>query len=108
MGETSKIEWTDATINFWIGCTELTAACDHCYARELSKRYGWADWGAGMPRHQTKGAHATARALQRKAMREGRRLDGRTHDELPVPMTPAADHSRARAAGVEVREVGNG
>ncbi|NIA70744.1 DUF5131 family protein [Pelagibius litoralis] len=74
MGETTKIGWvrnTDgskgATINFWIGCTEVSDECDNCYARELSERYGWAEWGAGQPRYKTKGAVKNVRALARKA-----------------------------------------
>lgn len=45
MGENSKIEWTDHTWNAWIGCEEINPACDHCYAREMAQRYGWAKWG---------------------------------------------------------------
>lgn len=26
MAETTGIEWADATANFWIGCTKLSAA----------------------------------------------------------------------------------
>lgn len=74
MAERSNIEWTDATINFWIGCTEVSPACDNCYAREMAKRYGWAKWGHGEPRHKTKGAVANARALERKAERAQRRI----------------------------------
>lgn len=32
MADKTKIEWTDATANFWIGCTKLSPACDNCYA----------------------------------------------------------------------------
>lgn len=53
MGENSKIQWTDHTMNFWIGCTPVSPACDHCYAQTLSERYGWAEWGVGKPRHRT-------------------------------------------------------
>lgn len=53
MGETTKIGWTDHTFNGWIGCTEVSAECDNCYARTLAKQYGWAEWGAGKPRHRT-------------------------------------------------------
>ena len=38
MGEHSNIEWTDHTFNPWRGCVEVHAGCDHCYAREWSKR----------------------------------------------------------------------
>ena len=38
-GKTS-IAWTEATWNPTVGCTQVTAGCDHCYARELHrKRY---------------------------------------------------------------------
>jgi protein gp37 len=56
VGENSKIEWTDATHNFWIGCTEVSHACDYCYARTMSERYGWAKWG-NHPRHLTSDAN---------------------------------------------------
>lgn len=52
MAETSKIEWTDSTFNPWVGCTKIAPACDHCYAADLSKRYGWAEWG-NAPRKRT-------------------------------------------------------
>jgi protein gp37 len=53
MGALTKIEWCDHTFNPWIGCTRLSPACDHCYAAELARRYGWATWGAGEPRYRT-------------------------------------------------------
>ncbi len=45
MAEKTNIEWADATFNPWRGCTEVSPACDHCYARELAERWGWAKWG---------------------------------------------------------------
>jgi protein gp37 len=45
MGEVTKIEWADSTLNFWIGCTQLKrrggapSACDKCYAMKLAKRF---------------------------------------------------------------------
>lgn len=35
MGEVSKISWTDATFNPWIGCQKIAPACDGCYAARL-------------------------------------------------------------------------
>jgi protein gp37 len=35
MGDKSKIEWTDATWNPVVGCTRVSAGCDHCYAFQL-------------------------------------------------------------------------
>jgi len=40
MAENSKIEWTDHTFNPWVGCTKISAACDHCYAESWAKRAG--------------------------------------------------------------------
>ena len=57
MAENSKIEWTTHTWNPWIGCTEVSPGCDNCYARTLAARYGWAEWGAGKPRHRTSDAN---------------------------------------------------
>lgn len=74
MGDTTKIEWADKTFNGWIGCTKVSKACDHCYAEELAKRYGWAEWGVGKPRHRTSPENwRKPLAWNRKAEREGRR-----------------------------------
>lgn len=35
---TSKIEWTDETINPIVGCTHISPACDHCYAERMAAR----------------------------------------------------------------------
>jgi len=40
MGQTSAIEWTDATWNPWQGCTKVSPACAHCYMFREMKRYG--------------------------------------------------------------------
>ncbi len=54
MGETTKIEWADATFNPWIGCTKVSPACDNCYAADMmDTRYGRVKWGAGEPRSRT-------------------------------------------------------
>lgn len=53
MAENSKIEWTDHTVNFFIGCTKVpgSPACDNCYAQALNKRFKWVDgWGKGHAR----------------------------------------------------------
>lgn len=54
MAERSTIAWTDSTFNPVIGCTEVSPACDNCYAREFSKaKFPVAKWGAGQPRYRT-------------------------------------------------------
>ena len=40
MGQTSAIEWTDATWNPWQGCTKVSEACANCYMFSDLKRYG--------------------------------------------------------------------
>lgn len=63
MGDETKIEWTDATVNFWWGCTKVGPGCDHCYAETWSKRTGESIWGSGVPRRKIKSAVATIHRL---------------------------------------------
>lgn len=53
MAENSKIEWTDSTFNPWWGCTEVSPACDNCYAKALDKRTGGNHWGPNAERRRT-------------------------------------------------------
>jgi protein gp37 len=54
MAETSKIEWTDATFNPWIGCTKVSPACDHCYAEVATpSRTMGVMWGPQAERKRT-------------------------------------------------------
>lgn len=45
MGETSAIEWTDATWNPLRGCTRVSEGCRNCYAERMAARFS----GPGMP-----------------------------------------------------------
>ena len=46
VAKNTSIVWCDHTFNPWIGCTEVSPACDHCYARTMMQdRYGRAQWG---------------------------------------------------------------
>lgn len=38
MGDKTKIGWADSTLNLWIGCTQVSPACDRCYAMKLAVR----------------------------------------------------------------------
>jgi len=67
MAESSAIEWTDATVNFWWGCTKVGPGCDFCYAETWNAFRGNGLWGAGAPRRKIKGAVALIRRLQRTA-----------------------------------------
>lgn len=57
MADHSKIEWTDATFNPWIGCTKVSPGCDHCYAEAWDRRFAESGhamhWGAGKARRRT-------------------------------------------------------
>ena len=47
MADQTKIEWTDSTFNPWIGCTKISAGCDHCYAERQDQRFNKGiHWGA--------------------------------------------------------------
>ena len=45
MAEHSAISWCDATFNPWVGCTNVSPACDHCYAERRAERFGRVAWG---------------------------------------------------------------
>ncbi len=58
MAETTGISWADHTFNPWIGCTEVSAGCDNCYARDFARnRMGLQVWGPGAPRRMTSQAY---------------------------------------------------
>lgn len=40
MGKDSKIQWTDASINFWSGCAKISDGCKFCYMYRDKERYG--------------------------------------------------------------------
>lgn len=40
MGSTTKIEWADATVNFWMGCKKVSAGCKNCYMFRDLGRWG--------------------------------------------------------------------
>jgi protein gp37 len=63
MAERTGIEWTDATVNFWWGCTKVGPGCDHCYAETWAARFGGEHWGVGAPRRKIKGAAAMLNRL---------------------------------------------
>lgn len=69
MADNSKIEWTDATVNFWWGCTKVGPGCDHCYAETWSRRTGESIWGQGVPRRLIKSAFSTLSKLNASAAR---------------------------------------
>lgn len=58
MAENSAIEWTDHTLNPWVGCFKVSPGCANCYAESWAKRTGRKGiWGppATTTRTKTKG-----------------------------------------------------
>lgn len=53
MAENSGIEWTNHTFNPWMGCTKISAACDHCYAEVQTARFKQVEWGPHAARKRT-------------------------------------------------------
>lgn len=39
MSDNTAIQWTDASWNPTVGCTKVSAGCDHCYAERLTNRF---------------------------------------------------------------------
>lgn len=40
MAQKTKIEWTDASVNFWTGCKKVSPGCKFCYMYRDKERYG--------------------------------------------------------------------
>lgn len=40
MGRTTRIAWTEATWNPWVGCTKVSEGCALCYMYRLEERWG--------------------------------------------------------------------
>jgi len=62
MADNTKIEWATHTWSPWVGCTKVSAACDHCYAEAWAKRSGHPELWAGERRR-------TSSAYWRKPLR---------------------------------------
>lgn len=71
MADHTKIEWADATVNFWAGCTKVSPACDNCYAEKMASRLWGLKWGPGERRQHFLGAVETLAKLDRKAQKLG-------------------------------------
>lgn len=75
MGENSKIEWCDHTVNLWWGCYEVHAGCDHCYAKTFSNRYHGPHllWQQQGPRMLVKSAFSDLLKYQDRAANENKK-----------------------------------
>jgi len=69
MSEQTKIAWCDSTVNWWEGCTMVSAGCANCYAKTRDDRQlieKVSHWGVGAPRRKSKSAVKDALAFNRK------------------------------------------
>jgi protein gp37 len=79
MGEVTNISWCDHTINWWIGCTKVSPACDGCYAEfMMDTRYHRVVWGQpgsgqGTRSRTSKSTWDAPLKWERKAAAEGKR-----------------------------------
>lgn len=67
----TKIEWAHHTLNFWVGCTKISPACDFCYAESWAKRSGHPELWAGERRRTTAANWNQARKWDAEAARLG-------------------------------------
>ncbi|MBE2178897.1 MAG: phage Gp37/Gp68 family protein [Chthoniobacterales bacterium] len=75
MAENTAIEWCDASLSPWWGCTKVSPACAHCYAEAIDARFaGGGHWGKGAPRLPKPNFERDAMRLDRKAAKLGRKL----------------------------------
>lgn len=76
MAEKTKISWSDATLNWWRGCTKVSPACDFCYAETWENRWGKVKWGVGQPRLKAKNIISKVRRLEKLALAKLARGEG--------------------------------
>lgn len=97
--QNTAIQWTNHTVNFWWGCTPVSRACKHCFAKTIAKIFGKhlfgqpVEWGAGKPRFKRlEAARKEALKIERKAAAElenwTRAVDARAGDSGPMPQRP--------------------
>lgn len=84
MAETTGIAWTDATVNFVIGCQPAGPGCDGCYASALALRRWGIEFKPGGERRVTKNAFVDPLKWQRM-YDAGKTTMQRDGKEIPLP-----------------------
>lgn len=123
MSATTAIEWTDATVNFWEGCTKVGPGCNSCYAAERDRRFHkGGHWGPGAPRRWVKGGVPLMEKLHRDAPafeaahRRRRRvfinslsdfLDNEVPDEWRLTAASAIDAAPSIDVQIVTKRIGN-
>lgn len=73
--DNTKIEWCDATLSLWWGCTKVSDGCKLCYAENLADgRFGRNNWGPKGKRQEVKSWRAELNKISKRGLAEGRRL----------------------------------
>lgn len=77
MGETTRIAWTDSTLNVWHGCQKVDTLCKHCYAEmstpvRVKRANGLEVWGGDAARSETKTWERDLRKWDREARASGK------------------------------------
>lgn len=73
MGDKTKIQWCDASVNAWWGCARVHPGCLHCYAERQAGRFG-VEWGRKVPRRYIPSWRKTLAKVAARAKKEGRKL----------------------------------
>ncbi len=76
MSKISNIQWTDATFNTTIGCTQYDTLCKNCYAERLDVRFnsGNSHWGINAERKTMSESYwKQPLSWNRKAFKENKR-----------------------------------
>lgn len=71
MGENTKIEWCDHTVNLWHGCAKVHTGCKNCYAEAMAKRWKREIWGENTLRMEVKSAFRDLRKYEKRAKENG-------------------------------------
>lgn len=117
MAVETLISWTDATSNFWWGCTEVAPECDNCYAAKFARRTGKSKWGKDGTRRLIKSTEKDLRKLAQQAREVGHKkitfvssmcdifetdqtFKGQWMDHTGKPIATSFDEQRARAFDV--------
>ena len=75
MSDFTNIEWCDATLNIWWGCTKVSDGCKFCYAEHLADhRHKKGNWGPTGTRREVKSWRSTLEKISKRAKAENRRL----------------------------------
>ena len=79
MSDSSNIEWTDATWNPVVGCSRVSAGCDHCYAVGMTRRLEGISkaGGFGLTGHRAENYRGLTIELPQAAVDRGCGVNGR-------------------------------